>query len=196
MKQILQRRPVLFLIYLVAMTPAWVSLYQLFGGGLGANPVEKLLHRSGFFALNFLILVLILGPFGPKIKSFAGKSFKKETGLVSLAYAIIHFLIFIVAEHFFDLTAIFKDIAKRPYITVGFLSFLILAVLGATSTRNSKKRLGPLWKKIHRFVYVAGAFAVVHFLWQSKAFEFLPWFYAAIFLALLVSRVVFSFRKN
>lgn len=192
----LRRKGVKPLLYFIMFVPLWLSIWQIFFGHLGANPVEKLLHRSGFWALNFLIVVLVLGLLGPHLKKVAGKSLKKETGLVSLAYAFIHFLIFIVAEHFFDFEAILKDIAKRPYITMGFSAFLILAVLGVTSLKSLKRRLGATWKKIHRFVYLAGALAAVHFLWQSKIYEPLPWGYVAVFCALVISRAVYEVRRR
>ncbi len=156
---------------------------------LGADPVEKFTHETGEWALRFLILTLLVTP----LRRFTGWSWlaphRRTLGLYAFVYAAHHFATYLVFDLGFDFAFLGEDILERPYITVGFASFLILLALAATSTKGAVKRLKKKWIALHRLVYAAAILAVVHFLWLVKADLLEPLIYGAIVAALLATRV-------
>ena len=122
---------------------------------------------------------------------------RRLLGLFAFFYAVLHFLTYIVLEQFFGWSYILEDIAKRPYITVGFTAFVLLIPLAATSTKGMIRRLGKRWQKLHRLVYVAAALAVLHFLWLVKGDTRIdPAVYGSILLVLLGARLVLRRRTS
>ncbi len=110
-------------------------------------------------------------------------------GLFAFFYACLHFLTYRVLDQFFDWDAIIEDIAKRPYITLGFSAFVLLIPLAATSTRAMMRRLGRRWGQLHRLSYLIAVLGVVHYLWLVKADYQQPAIYAVIVAILLGMRV-------
>lgn len=156
---------------------------------LGANPIEFLQRSTGLLALRFLVLCLAVTP----LRRLGWKSlapYRRSFGLVAFAYASIHLSIFVALDLGFDFGAVGEDLAKRPYIAVGFVAFTILAALAATSTRTAMKRLGRRWNRLHRGLYPAVLLAVIHFAWVQKADFREPAIYAGVIGLLLLSRVV------
>jgi sulfoxide reductase heme-binding subunit YedZ len=117
-------------------------------------------------------------------------------GLFSFFYATLHMLTWVVLFHFFNLTEMLKDIAKRPYITVGMATFLILLSLAVTSNRFAVRRMGRRWQTLHRLVYVAGVGAVVHFWWLVKADTTEPLRWAMLLAGLLGFRMWWAYRSK
>ena len=116
--------------------------------------------------------------------------FRRMLGLWAFSYVVLHFLIYLVFEHFFSLALIAEDILERPYVTVGFLAFLILIPLAVTSTRGWVRRLGgKRWARLHQMLYVAAALAVLHFLWLVKLDTREPVIYGLVLVALLGTRL-------
>ncbi|HET9594459.1 MAG TPA: protein-methionine-sulfoxide reductase heme-binding subunit MsrQ [Anaeromyxobacteraceae bacterium] len=168
-----------------------------FTGGLGANPIAEGMNRLGFWTLTFLSLSLAPTP----AKDFLGLGWpvriRRTLGLLAFGYGALHFAWYLVLDKFFDAADIGADIAKRPFITVGFAALLVLVPLAVTSTDRWVRRLGyPRWKALHRLVYLAAALAVVHFLWRVKADKLKPTIFAAIIGALLALRVVAYARRR
>ncbi len=159
---------------------------------LGADPVEKVTHETGEWALRLLFLTLLVTP----LRRFSGWSWlaphRRTLGLYSFLYAALHFATYLAFDLGFDFAFLGEDIAERPYITVGFTSFVILFALAATSTKGAIKRLKRRWITLHRLVYVAAVGGVVHFLWLVKADLREPLIYGAILAAILVTRVPWS----
>lgn len=124
--------------------------------------------------------------------------FRRLVGLFAFFYATLHFLTYVVLDLFFDFGAVAADIAKRPYITVGFTAFLLLIPLAATSTRGSIRRLGRNWIRLHRLIYVSAALAVLHFYWKksAKADVFEPLLFIGILAVLLLLRVWYVLRRR
>ena len=114
--------------------------------------------------------------------------FRRMLGLFAFFYVCIHFSIYIVFDHFFDMSEIVKDIVKRPYVTVGFTAFVLLVPLAITSTNKMKKRLGVRWKQLHQLVYVIAVLGVLHYLWLVKADVLQPVIHAIVLLVLLSFR--------
>lgn len=182
-------KPVVFLICLL---PLAMLLWDGFHDALGANPVEKITHRTGDWSLRFLLVTLAVTPLR---KLFGWKflmRYRRMFGLFAFFYVCLHFATYLVFDHFFDLGEIAKDIVKRPYITVGFTAFVLLIPLAVTSTNKMRKRLGKHWQRLHQLVYVAAVCGILHYLWLVKADLLQPLIHAAILMLLLGVRVWFQ----
>lgn len=182
-------KPVVFLICLLPLT---MLLWDGFHDALGANPVEKITHRTGDWSLRFLLITLAVTPLR---KLFGWKflmRYRRMFGLFAFFYVCLHFSTYLVFDHFFDLGEIAKDIVKRPYITVGFTAFVLLIPLAVTSTNKMKKRLGKRWQRLHQLVYVVAVCGILHYLWLVKADLLQPLMHAAILILLLGVRVWFQ----
>ena len=165
-------------------------------GDLGANPVEKVTHQTGEWALRLLLLTLLITP----LRNWTGQAqllrFRRMAGLFVYFYACCHFLIWFLADHSLDPASMIEDIIERPYITVGFSAFVLLTPLALTSNQWSMKKLGRNWKKLHRLVYVIIVLVIIHFLWLVKADYLEPLVYALIAGVLLATRLVKSPRAR
>ncbi|MBI5450668.1 MAG: sulfoxide reductase heme-binding subunit YedZ [Gammaproteobacteria bacterium] len=163
---------------------------------LGANPVEKISHRTGDWTLRLVLLTLMITP----LRRLTGWNvlirLRRMLGLYSFFYACLHFLSWLVFDHFFDLHEIVKDIIKRPYITVGFAAFVLLIPLAVTSTNRWIKRLGSRWVQLHQLVYVIATGGVLHYLWLVKADVRRPVIYALLLAVLLAYRAWVRRRTN
>jgi len=180
---------------LVALVPAARTAWLAFHGGLGPNPIAEAMNRLGLWTLTLLLCTLACTP----IKIVTGWNFplrlRRMLGLETFAYAFLHFATYIGVDQFFDLREIWTDIAKRKFITVGFLAFLLLIPLAVTSTNGMVRRLGfARWKSLHRLVYLIAALGVVHFVWRVKSDLRQPLLYGAVLAVLLVVRVVDGLR--
>lgn len=164
-------------------------LFNAFTGQLGANPIEEVTHFTGIWTLNFLLLTLAITPLRrlTRINSFI--RYRRMLGLYVMFYASLHFLSYFILDHFFDWQEIIRDIVKRPYITVGFLAFLMLLPLTLTSNKKMVARLGGKWRQLHRLVYLIAILAILHFLWLVKADLLEPAVYAVVLAILLLLRL-------
>jgi sulfoxide reductase heme-binding subunit YedZ len=179
------------LVFIASLLP----LAMLFWINLGANPVETITHHTGDWGLRFLLITLAVTP----LRHLSGWNwmlrFRRMLGLFAFFYVFLHFTTYLVLDQFFDLYAIIEDIAKRPYISVGFLAFLLLIPLALTSTNAMMKRLGGRhWQRLHRLIYVIGILGVLHYLWLVKADLLDPLIYAAVLAALLGYRLWLNYR--
>jgi sulfoxide reductase heme-binding subunit YedZ len=178
-------------VFTLALVPLVSIAGGAFTGGLGGNPIEEILHRTGWWTLAFLILTLSVTP----VRRLTGIGWlvklRRMLGLYAFFYASVHFAVYIGIDQFFAWEYILEDIGERPYITVGFTALLILIPLAATSTKGMIKRLGGRrWNRLHRLVYVAAALGVLHFLWLVKADIREPVIFGAILATLLGYRLV------
>lgn len=179
-------KPLVFIICLLPL--AWL-LWRFGSDQLGVNPVETLSHRTGDWSLRFLLLTLAVTPLRRLTGWNGAQRFRRMLGLFAFFYASLHFLVYLIFDQFFDLAAILADIAKRPYITVGFAAFVLLIPLAVTSTQRMIKRLGRSWTRLHRLVYLIAVLGVLHYLWLVKADLREPLLYAAILGVLLGYRL-------
>src|SRR5512143_597815 len=128
-------------------------LAALFWQGLGANPVETLTHHTGTWGLRFLLLTLAVTPLRRLLGWNWLLRYRRMLGLFAFFYALLHFTTYLMFDQFFDPAAIARDVLKRPYITVGFLAFVLLIPLAVTSTNKMIRRLGARrWQRLHRLV--------------------------------------------
>lgn len=157
---------------------------------LGANPIEAVLNRLGFWTLTFLTLSLAPTP----LHRWGGPAWplrlRRLLGVTAFAYAALHFTWYLGVDQFFDLDVVAADIVKRPFITVGFATLLLLLPLAVTSTDGWVRRLGfPRWKALHRLAYAAALLGLVHFAWRVKADRLKPALFAVAIGLLLLARL-------
>lgn len=158
-------------------------------GTLGANPVEEILDRFGNWGLRFIMITLAITP----LRRLTGWNwlarFRRMLGLFTFFYVLLHFLTWLILDQGVLLAAIIEDVAKRPFITIGFAALLLLLALTVTSTNGMRRRLGRRWQKLHNSVYVIAILGVWHYWWQVKQDITEPAIYAAILAALLGVRL-------
>ncbi len=176
-------------VFLLAALPAVAAVYWAFSGQLGANPVETLVHHSGLWALRLLLLTLAMTPLQRQLGRAWPVHIRRQLGLWSVFYALIHFSLFLVFDLELRLALLGEEILERPYITVGFSALCLLLPLALTSTRGWQRRLGRRWKALHRLVYPAAALACLHLLWKTKVDEPEAMAYAVILGLLLLLRL-------
>lgn len=182
-------------LHLAALAPLAILLWQAWsvaktgGNALGADPVAEIEHRLGLWAIRFLMLTLAITP----LRQLTGWNmlirFRRMLGLYAFAYASLHFAAYLVLDLRGYWTQVFEDIAKRPYITVGFIAWLLLVPLAVTSTTGWIKRLGRNWARLHKAVYAVAVLAVLHFWWLVKSDIREPALYAGIAALLLGWRI-------
>jgi sulfoxide reductase heme-binding subunit YedZ len=182
-------KPLLFL--LCSLPLAWLAAraFGLAGAGLGANPVDELQDQLGQWGLRLLLATLCVTPLASTMRVPWIMGLRRMLGLFSFTYIVLHFANWLVLDHWFDGSAIIADIAKRPYITVGFASLLMLLPLAVTSTRGWMRRLGRRWHRLHRLVYPAAILGCLHYWWQVKADWREPLLYSAVLAVLLAWRL-------
>ncbi|WP_207460462.1 protein-methionine-sulfoxide reductase heme-binding subunit MsrQ [Azospirillum sp. SYSU D00513] len=179
------------LVFAAALAPMAWTVWLALTGGLGAEPVAEGVRQSGIWALRFLLLALAITP----LRLLSGLSglarFRRMIGLFAFFYALLHVLAYVGIDQFFDWQAVWRDIVKRPYITVGMGAFLILTALAATSPKSMVRRMGGrAWRGLHKGVFLAGAGACLHYVMLVKGWQPTPFVYAAILLALLGARLL------
>ena len=184
------------LLFLLCAIPAAQLAYEAYIGDLGVNPIEYITRFTGSWSLIILIASLAVTP----LRRLTGRNelikLRRMIGLFAFFYACLHFATYIGLDLFFDFGAIGKDILKRPYITVGFLAFVIMVPLAATSTAGMIRRLGKRWQQLHRLVYVAAIAGVIHFYWLVKADISRPAQYGAVLALLLGFRLFVKLRSD
>lgn len=177
-------------VFLICLIPLGGLVWRGFHNGLGANPVEFIQLTTGDWTLRFLVFTLCITPFRKLLDLPDLIRFRRMLGLFAFSYLCIHFLTYLVLDQSLDPSAIWKDVAKRPFITVGFLGFLLLLPLAITSTAGWIRRLGgKRWQMLHRAIYFAAVCGVIHYYWKVKSDVRMPLFYGALVGILLLWRL-------
>jgi sulfoxide reductase heme-binding subunit YedZ len=182
-------------VFSVCLIPIAQLGWGLWNDTLGANPVEFLIRSLGRWALKFLLITLCITP----LRKFTGLGwlmrFRRMLGLYAFFYATMHWSIYLGLDQSFDWIVIAKDIIKRPFITVGMLTFTLLLALAITSTNGMVRRMGfDNWQKLHYAIYVAAICAVLHFWWLVKLDTTWPFIYTLMLTALLGVRLMWHFK--
>jgi methionine sulfoxide reductase heme-binding subunit len=184
-------------IFVGALVPLASIVVRANLDALGADPVAKIENELGLAALVLLVASLACTPARRLLGWTWPIRIRRELGLFAFFYACLHVAMYVVVDQGIDVFAIFDDILKRPFITVGFLAFVLLLPLALTSTPESIRKLGfKRWQRLHMLVYIAGVLAVVHFIWRVKVDIAQPLTYAWIVAALLMVRVVVWLRAR
>jgi methionine sulfoxide reductase heme-binding subunit len=184
-------------LFLICLIPFADLLWRFITGNLGINPVETLQHGTGDWTLRFIVFTLCITPFRKLFKLPDLIRFRRMLGLFAFFYVCLHFLTYLGPDQSFDLAGMWKDVAKRPYITVGFTAFVLLIPLAITSTTGWIRRLGgKRWQMLHRSIYVAAVCGVIHYYWLVKSDVRKPLFYGTLVAILLLWRLGDWFFKR
>ena len=189
--------PLKITVFLACLIPLARLGWLAYADGLGANPIEFVIRSLGTWALTFMLITLAVTP----LRKLSGWQWliklRRMLGLFAFFYACLHFLTYVGLDQFFDLHSIYKDVLKRPFITVGFASFLLLMPLALTSTNAMVRRLGGRrWQRLHRLAYLIAIGGVVHYWWLVKKDITQPAIYAAVLAVLLGYRALAALRKS
>lgn len=184
-------------LWLLCLTPLALLAERLLHGRLGANPIEFLEHALGDWSLRFLLLALAMTPLRTLTGWVWPLKLRRTVGLWAFAYVCLHFAVYIVfdlniLEPARALAKLGEDLVKRLYITVGFAAWLFLLPLAITSTDGWQRRLKRRWKMLHRLVYPAALFGVLHYVWLVKKDLREPLIYATVLALLLAWRLPWS----
>lgn len=177
------------LVHVAALIPLGSLLFDAATAGLSANPIQELEQRTGKAALILLVMSLSCTP----LSTITGRAgllrWRRPLGLYAFGYAAAHFLTFIAVDYGLNFRLLWADVAGKRYIFVGLAALLILVPLALTSTKGWQRRLGRVWRKLHRLVYVAGGLVIVHYAWAVKSDIREPLLWGAIIGLGLVVRV-------
>jgi sulfoxide reductase heme-binding subunit YedZ len=181
-------------VFLMALIPLGKLAIGAYLDALGANPIEKITHVTGYWTLTFLLITLTITP----LKRLSGwlwpMRLRRMLGLFAFFYAVLHFSTYLVLDQFFDWDNIVKDIVKRPYITIGFSAFVLLIPLAMSSSDAMIRRIGgKRWKALHAMIYPCAIAGVVHFCWLVKKDLTNPLIFAVLLCLLLATRLLFRF---
>ncbi|HUH12266.1 MAG TPA: protein-methionine-sulfoxide reductase heme-binding subunit MsrQ [Longimicrobiales bacterium] len=173
----------------LGLTPLLLLAGRWLGRGLGANPIEALILHFGTWGLTLLVATLAVTPLRRLTGQNALNVARRPLGLFAFFYISLHFLTYVGLDQFFAWEYIVEDIVERPFITVGFVAFVLLIPLAVTSTKGWIRRLGRRWTTLHRLAYVAAALGAVHYYWNVRADEPGPLVYGAVLALLLLWRL-------
>ena len=189
-----QSKPILLLL-LFLPSILWGTMFVQ--GNLGINPIDKLMDELGKMGIRLIIATLIISSLS-QLRLFRSlQNIRRIIGLMAFYYVLCHFLTYIVLDHFFNWKFIIKDIVKRPFITFGFINFILLLPMVFTSTNTMVKRLTfKVWKKIHYLIYIVAPLAALHFYLLKKADKTEPLIYLGIIVLLLLWRFYSKLIKN
>lgn len=182
-------KPLVFLACLIPAGHIMAGAVGVWGVSLGADPVKVMLHTCGNWALKFLLITLCMTPLRDMTHSVFWLRFRRMFGLFAFFYAVLHLSIYVVLDQAGNIWALWQDILKRPYITIGMSALLLLVPLAVTSTARMQRRLGRRWVKLHRLIYVIALMGVWHFWWQVKRDIREPLIYACILGVLMGYRI-------
>jgi sulfoxide reductase heme-binding subunit YedZ len=197
MRRLLSKRWIKAPIFVLCLSPVAFLGWRALQNRLGANPIEFITHFTGDWTLRFLVIALTITP----LRKLSGLPelirFRRMLGLFAFFYGSLHFLTYIWLDKFFDWSDMWKDVVKRPFITAGFLAFVLLIPLAITSTTGWIRRLGGArWQMLHRLVYVSCVAGAIHYYWLVKSDVRLPLMYASMVGVLLVYRIVEKVRHS
>ncbi|MDP2903194.1 MAG: protein-methionine-sulfoxide reductase heme-binding subunit MsrQ [Methylovulum sp.] len=179
-------------LFLLALIPCLQLIIGAISYDLGTNPIEKITRTTGYWTLTFLMVTLSVTPLRRLTGWLWWIRLRRMLSLFAFFYASLHFLTYLVLDQFFDWDSIIKDIAKRPYITVGFTTFLLMVPLALTSTNNMIKKLGGKnWRRLHRLVYLTAVGGVVHYWWLVKKDPSNPISFALVLMLLFGIRLYY-----
>jgi methionine sulfoxide reductase heme-binding subunit len=185
------RRVAKVAVFLLCLAPLASLSWRFYEDDLGANPIEFITHATGDWTLRFLLITLAITPVRKLFDQPQLIRFRRMLGLFAFFYGCLHLMTYLWLDQFFDWPGIWKDIAKRPFVTAGFASFVLMVPLAITSTAGWIRRLGGRrWQLLHRLIYVSAAAGVIHYLWLVKSDVRLPLLYGGVLGVLLLYRVL------
>jgi len=186
------------IILLVSFLPYILLNFKVFGffGGLGANPVEAIIHDTGIWGIRFLILTLTLTPLYHYSRQEVIRKLPKPIGLVAFFYVLNHFLCYAIIDQAGDLGVIVIDIIETPYLIVGWAGFLCLFAVGLASFNSFQKWFNKNRSTISGLVYTAALLGVWHFYWQEKVISYEAVLHSVLITLLILWRLRISTRQS
>ena len=173
------------MVWIACLVPLARLVVGAFAGTLGANPIERITHRTGLATLILLLTTLAITP----LRRWTGMlwliQYRRLLGLFAFFYGSLHLLTYLWLDQNFSVAAIAHDVVKRPFITMGTLCWTLMLPLALTSTQKAIRSLGKNWLRLHRLVYLAAAAGAIHFYWLVKRDKREPLFYLAVLAILL-----------
>jgi sulfoxide reductase heme-binding subunit YedZ len=191
LNKLLSKRWMKIPVWLLCLAPlgllGWAALHD----GLTANPIEFITHATGDWTLRFLVITLAVTPLRRLLSLPALIRYRRLLGLFAFFYGVLHFTTYIWLDKFFDLAEVWKDVAIRRFITVGFAAFVLMIPLAVTSTAGWIRRMGGKnWQLLHRATYVCALCGVIHYYWLVKSDVRKPLLYGWLVGILLAWRAV------
>ena len=181
-------------ILILLLLPSFIWVGMFINGNLGVNPIDILMDKLGEMSLRLLVLVLIISSLSEFVFLRFLINLRRLIGLIAVYYLFLHLTCYVFLDHFFNFSFILKDLIKRPFITFGFLGFVLLFPLVFTSTNNMIKKLTfRIWKKIHYLIYVVILLGIFHFYLLTKADKTEPLIYLGIVFILFSLRIYKNF---
>ena len=191
-----QRIGLKVVVWAGCLAPLGALAWRLWTDSLVTNPIDVVTDTLGDWTLRILLLSLTMTPLRILFGLSWPVTLRRLLGLFAFAYALLHFSVWLVVDHFFDWPTMVADVVKRPYVTVGFSALLLLLPLAATSTTGMTRRLGAVtWRRLHRLVYLIAILGVLHYLWLAKVGVLGPYYYAAWLAVLLGVRLIDAVRR-
>lgn len=191
-----------WITHIGSLLPLALMLWDFQQNQLGPNPIQALTIRTGGTAIALLMLSLAVTPLNIVFGWKPILPLRKPLGLYAFLYVLLHFAIFFGLDYGFNIEWAVDAIVSKPFALVGFIAFLLLIPLAATSTKWAMKKLGKRWKTLHQIVYGIGVLVIVHYLWAVKTVTTKPLLYTILLVLLLVVRIkpikqaIISFRRN
>ena len=185
------------IVFLACLSPIIWLAWCAFAGRLSANPIADITNETGIWTLRFIVVTLAISPLRKLTAWHWMLKYRRMIGLFAFFYGTLHFFTYLWLDQFFDWQSILKDIPKRPFITIGLASFILMMPLAVTSTQKMIRRLGGRkWDILHRSIYLTGVGAVIHYMWLVKVVTYRQLTYVSIVVVLLAFRIVWRYRKK
>ena len=182
------------IVLILLLLPSFIWVGMFISGNLGINPIDILMDKLGEMSLRLLILVLIISSLSQIFFLRSLQNLRRLLGLITFYYIFLHLTCYVFLDHFFNFSFILKDVIKRPFISFGFLGFILLFPLVFTSTNKMVKKLTfKIWKKIHYLIYLVILLGIFHFYLLTKADKTEPLIYLGIVIILFFLRIYNKF---
>ena len=189
-------KPIKPVIFLLSLTPFLYLLVRVIQNDLGPDPAQVLSIETGEWTLRFLLLTLAITPLRQTLGLIEVARLRRMIGLFTFFYATIHLVSWMAFILGFRWFAIAEELAERPYITIGFVAYIIMFLLGITSTNSMVRRLGRNWKRLHKLIYLASVLAIIHLLWILRTDITEAFIYGTLLVILLGYRVLGKLKSK
>jgi len=184
-------------VFSLACLPVLFLMWGFWSNSLGVNPIEEVIHQTGDWTLRFLLISLLVSPVMRLLLWDQLVRVRRMLGLFAFFYASLHLMSYLWLDQFFLWDEMLLDIINRPFITLGFLAYILLIPLALTSTTFMVKRLKKYWKKLHQLAYIIPVLGIIHYWWLVKSDISEPVIYSVLLLILLLERLKNRyFRKS
>jgi sulfoxide reductase heme-binding subunit YedZ len=178
------------LLFLVCLAPLFWAGWRAWNQDLTANPIEFITHFTGDWTIRFIVFALAVSPLRKLLNQPQWIRYRRMIGLFAFFYGSLHFMTWLWLDKFFDVHEMVKDVVKRPFITAGFLAFILMVPLAVTSTSGWIRRMGgKRWSALHKLIYITAIAAVIHYYWLVKSDIRLPLLYGSLVTLELLYRL-------